>query len=88
MDDPSTGSRLESLLGVVAKLLFALAGLAFWFGGGLIHALTNTDRITAEMEGVALTVLLVALGVIAKVAEDRLEEGAGGPKSLSEALRK
>ena len=40
------------------------------------------------MEGVVLTVLLVALGVIAKVAEDRLEEGAGGPKSLSEALRK
>jgi len=89
---PSTRSNAKSLLRGVAWLFFATAGLAFWFAGGLIHAVNpSTDRILAEIEGMALAALCAGLGLIAKGAEDRLETGEvdpDGPKSLGEALRK
>ena len=88
----STRSTAKSLLRGVAWLFFVTAGLAFWFGGGVIHAVDpSTDRILAEIEGMALAVLCAGLGVLAKGAEDRLEAGEedpDGPKSLGEALRK
>jgi hypothetical protein len=85
---PPTRSTLKSLLGGLAWVLFVIAGLALWFGGGVIVAFGGTDRVLAEMEGFALTVLFVGLGVIAKGVEDHLEEGDEGAKSLGEALRK
>ena len=86
---PSTGTKATFLLQWIAYLLFATAVLAFVFGGGLIHAVRGTDRMLAEIEGFALTLLCAGLGVLARAAEDRLEEGeANGPKSLGDALRK
>lgn len=87
----STRTRTKSLLRGIAWLFFVTAGLAFLFGGGLIHAVRGTDRILAEIEGMALAFLSGGLGLTAKNAEDRLDEGEvdpNGPKSLSEALRK
>lgn len=54
--DPSTRTNAKFLLQGIVKLLFATAGLAFIFGGGLIHAIWGTDRTLAEIEGLALTV--------------------------------
>ncbi len=75
------------LLRGVAWVFFALAGLAFWFGGRAISEFGKTDRLLAEMEGLALILLFMGLGAIAEMAKNRLEEGEG-PTSLSEALRK
>lgn len=83
----SLKATAKSLLRGLAWLFFAMAGLAFWFGGGAISAVTGTDHIAAEVEGVLLALLFAALGVMAKAGEDRLEEG-DGPTSLGEALRK
>ena len=89
---PSTRTKLKLLLQGIAILFFATAGLAFFFGGGLIHAVRGTDRFVAEIEGFTLAVLFAVLGGCAKAVEDRIElEGEvdpDGPKSLGEALRK
>jgi hypothetical protein len=85
--NPSIKATAKSLLRGLAWLFFAMGGLAFLFGGGVISAVTKTDRIAAEMEGVLLALLCAAVGVMAKAAEDRLEEG-DGPTSLGETLRK
>jgi len=86
---PSTRSILKPLLKGLAGLFLAIGGLAFWFGGGLIHALGGTDRVLAEVEGLTAAVLCIGLGIVAKIAEDRLEEDElGTSKSLGEVLRK
>jgi hypothetical protein len=64
-----------------------MAGLAFWFGGRAISEFSKTERMLAEMEGIALAVSLGGLGAIAKVVADRLEED-GSDISLSESHRK
>jgi hypothetical protein len=51
--------------------------LAFWVGGRAIREFAKTDRVLAEMEGVALTALFSGLGVIAKATADRVEENEG-----------
>jgi hypothetical protein len=83
--NPSTRTKARSLLRGIAWLFFAIAGLAFWFGDEVIHAVVpTTDRILAEIEGMALAVLCLGLGAIAKGIEDRLEAGEvdpNGPKS-------
>jgi hypothetical protein len=86
---PSTRSVLKPLLkGIAGGLLFA-GGLAFWFGGGLIHALGGTDRVLAEVQGLTTAALCIGLSIVAKIAEDRLEEDElGTTKSLGEVLRK
>lgn len=75
------------LLGVT-WLLFAVAGFAFWFGGGLIHALNNTDRTFAEMEGIGLAVVCGAAGAIlrsfAEDIPDSSEEGENTKESSQE----
>jgi hypothetical protein len=64
-----------------------LAVLAFWIGGRAISEFAKTDRVLAELEGVALTALFSGLGVIAKATADRVEENEGNI-SLTESLRK
>lgn len=54
--------------------MFVLAGLAFWVGGRLISELTKADRVFAEIAGIALAVVCVVLGVIAKFTDDRFAE--------------
>jgi hypothetical protein len=79
-----------SLLRRAIWLCFAVAGLAFLFGGEIISAIAGTtDRIFAAMVGFALALPCVLLGILAILAKNRLEEREmGGPKSLGEALRK
>ena len=67
-----TNKRLSQLLGVLAKGIFGAAGFAFFFCGGLIHAVANVDRLFAEMIGLGLTVVLAALGAIAVSASENL----------------
>ena len=85
--DATTKASLASLLNGGAWLLFVMAGIAFWFGGGLIHAVAETERILAEIEGVGLAALLGGLGAVAKTIATRLEEG-DSPISLSDSFRK
>jgi TctA family transporter len=86
---PSTRSVLKPLLKGLAGLFLGVGGMAFWFGGGLIHATVGTDRILAEIEGCALAVACFGISGAAKLAEDRLEEDElGTSKSLGEVLRK
>ena len=75
------------MLNGTATLFFAMAGLAFFFGGGLISAITQAERLLGEVEGMGLTVLLAAIGLIAKMVATRLE-GDDGFVSLSDSLRK
>jgi hypothetical protein len=57
------------------------------FGSGAGQEFAKTDRVLAEMEGVALTALFSGLGVIAKATADRVDENEGNI-SLTESLRK
>jgi hypothetical protein len=68
-------------------VFLVMAGLAFWFGGRAISEFSKTERMLAEMEGIALAVSLGGLGAIAKAVADRLEED-GSDISLSESHRK
>lgn len=85
--NPTTKARLASLLNVAAYLLFVIAGMAFWFGGGLIHAVVQRDRVPAEAEGLGLAMLFGGIGALVKTIATRLETG-DGMISLSDSLRK
>jgi hypothetical protein len=78
---------LASLLNGAAYLLFVTACMAFWFGGGLIHAVVQTDRVPAEAEGIGLAMLFGGIGALVKTIATRLETGEG-MISLSDSLRK
>jgi hypothetical protein len=86
----STRSAVKSLLRKVAWLFFGMAGVAVAVGGEVLSAFTGRiDQPLASLEGFALALPFVGLGILAKVAEDRLEEAElDGPTSLGEALRK
>jgi len=71
----STRSALKALLRGVFWLLLVVAGLAFLVGGRASSEFAKTDRILAEMEGIALAVVVGALGFAAKTAADNLDEG-------------
>jgi hypothetical protein len=83
----ATKAVLASLLNGVAWLLFVVATFAFLCGGGLIHAITKTERSLAEVEGIGLAALSGGVGAIAKAIATRLEVG-DGLISLSDSLRK
>jgi hypothetical protein len=65
------------LLRVVAWLLFAVGGAAFWFGGRVIDGLTNTGRTTAELAGIGLALICGALGALARDHAKRAGAGDG-----------
>jgi hypothetical protein len=83
----TTKAGLTSVLNGAAYLLFVIAGMAFWFGGGLIHALVRTERLLAEAEGIGLAVLFGGIGAMARTIATRLETG-DRMISLSDSLRK
>jgi hypothetical protein len=82
----SLKATAASLLRATAWLFLGVGLLAFWAAGAVISAIAGTDRVLAEMEGIALTLLCLVLAGGAKYVADRLEEG-DGPASLGEALR-
>jgi hypothetical protein len=82
-------SAAKTLLRGMAWFFFGIAGLAFWFGGGIISIVTRADRFLGEMGGIAVALLCAGLGAISMAAEDRFEQSEGnGPGSSSDALRK
>jgi hypothetical protein len=83
----TTKASLALLLNRVAYLFFVIAGIAFWFGGGLIHTMLQTDRVPSEAEGIGLAVLLGGIGAIVKTIATRLEIG-DGMISMSDSFRK
>ena len=83
----TTKAGLASLLNGAAYLFFVIAGMAFWFGGGLIHAVVQTERLLAEAEGIGLAALFGGIGVLVKTIATRLETG-GGMISMFDSLRK
>jgi len=56
--------------------------------GRAISEFAKTDRVLAEMEGVALTALFGGLGVIAKRLPQTALRKTRGNISLTESLRK
>ncbi len=60
-------------MGAIAWLLFAIAGLVFFWGGRAISEFGKVGRLLAELEGLAIAVACGALGAIAKTAEKHLE---------------
>jgi hypothetical protein len=68
---------LKAFLQGVAWLLFAIAGLAFLWGGRAISEFARTERTLAEMEGLVLAGMCGALGAWAKTAGDNLDEDEG-----------
>jgi hypothetical protein len=83
----SRNAKLALLLRGLASLFAVLAGLAFWVGGRAINEFAKTERVLAEIEGIALAALFFGFGVIAQIAADRVVEGEGNI-SLAEFLRK
>lgn len=83
----TTRAGLASLLNGTAYLLFVVAGMTSWFGGGLIHAMVQTERLLAEAEGIGLAVLFGGTGALLKSIATRLETGHG-MISLSDSFRK
>lgn len=63
----TTKADLASLLNGAAYLLFVIAVMAFWFGGGLIHAVVQTERLLAEAEGIGLAALFGGIGALARI---------------------
>ena len=84
----SIRAKLKRIVRGIGVTFFVTAVALFLFGGGAISAITGTERIPAELEGIGLAALFAGLGVIAKAAEDRLEQDEPGPRSLTEVLRK
>jgi hypothetical protein len=66
---------VKPLLRGLSQLLFVIAGLAFFVGGRAISTFTKTDRITAEMAGIAVAFVLGPLGAVLKNAGDNIDEG-------------
>lgn len=76
---------MKFLLRGVAWLLFAMAGLSFWFGGRAISEFAKTERILAEIEGIGLAALCGGLGALAKTAAERFEAEEEDRAATSEA---
>jgi hypothetical protein len=83
----TTKAGLASLLNGAAYLFFVIAVLAFWLGGGLIHAVVQTDRLLAEAEGIGLACLFGGIAALIKTTATRVETG-DGIISLFDSLRK
>jgi len=64
----------KALLRGTSQLLFAIAGLLFFFGGRAISAFTKADRLMGEMMGIGLAVVLVIFGMAAKNAADNFDD--------------
>jgi len=70
----SAKTAMKYALRGLSGFLFVIAGIAFWFGGRAIHDFVNTERILAEIEGIAVAAMFGGLGVIAKSFADRFDE--------------
>lgn len=68
----TTRSLWRALLHAVAWILFAIAGLAFWWGGRAISEFGNIERIFSEMLGLGIAFAAGGLAYILKTKADDL----------------
>lgn len=61
-------TSLRCLLKAATWLLFAAAGLLFFWGGRAIHEFLGVDRLVAEAEGLILSAVCGFLGMLSKSA--------------------
>ena len=54
--------------------MFTAAALAFFVGGRAINEFARTDRLLAEMEGIAFAAVCAALGAVLKSPGENLAE--------------
>jgi hypothetical protein len=69
-----TKSAAKVLLRGITWIFFAIAGLAFWVGGRAINEFAKTERMLAEMLGIAIATTFAGLGALAKAAADHFDD--------------
>jgi len=65
---------VKCLLKGAGKALLVIAVLLFFVGGKAISVFTKTDRVTAEMLGIALAFVFGILGVVANNAAGYVDD--------------
>jgi hypothetical protein len=69
--DIEESNSSKSPLQALAKLMFGLAALLFFFGGRAIHEFWGVERLLAEIFGIGLAVICGLAGAVFKhFAED------------------
>lgn len=71
MSPSGAKTTLKYFLQALSKLLFAVAGLSFFFGGRAIHEFGNVDRVLAEFLGITTAVVC---GFGAYIATRKIED--------------
>lgn len=58
--------------------MFAIAAIAFFFGGRAIRGFTKADLVLSEMAGIFIAIVCLGLGALAKSAgEEDVNEDEG-----------
>ena len=73
MRDPQNKSGMKIFLEALSKVLGAIAGISFLFGGGIIHAIGNVDRLFGEIVGIGMAVLCLIGMMVTKHMVDDIE---------------
>jgi hypothetical protein len=74
----STSSAFKAFLRGISGLLFAIAAIAFFFGGRAIRGFTKADLVLSEMAGIFIAMVCLGLGALAKSAgEEDVSEDEG-----------
>ena len=58
----SENKLMKQLVSGLSWMLIAGGGLSFWIGGRALHEFAGIDRAIAEVEGLAVAAVLIALG--------------------------
>jgi hypothetical protein len=65
-----------------------VGGVFFWVGGRALHEFGNMERVSAEILGILIAVVMILLSFAAKSLAENLEiADANGSTSLADALR-
>lgn len=57
--------------------MFAIAAIAFFFGGRAIRGFTKADLVLSEMAGIFIAIVCLGLGALAKSAGEEDDEAEG-----------
>jgi hypothetical protein len=60
----------------LSQICFFIAGVAFWFGGGVISIYADTDRLTGELLGIGIAVVFGVLGGIAHNSAENAKDAS------------
>lgn len=70
------------------RVLLGICALSFLFGGGLIRALTKTDRTLAELEGIGIAGICLILSVVFSHLRDNIRDPEDDGESDIESIQK